>query len=385
METAGLDILIARHLDGSATEAERTALDAALCSDPQAARALARAARIDAGLRLLHQAVEAPSGSSITARIAYAEGRVAQRSALRSRLRPRRSVRFLPWLAMAASMLLAVGVWWAARSADSFTTGDSLAGTVTIPGGGSISLSAEAQARVEGGTEAPRLLLDRGRAACEVATRTGRPPFTVVLAQGEVRVVGTRFVVVAGPTARVTVERGEVEVLGQGRTERIGAGAIALLAAGEPPAAFRPLSRLINAAWSSSMPGHAAMPAGQGPTGVPSQRFTGGRDHWFRMLWQTTPEDWSRFQGLSLVLRGHGRFQIALGLDEVEDAERFVAGDLQPDATWREVRIPFEAFQRDKVFQPGLPNQVLMLDAVRGLAIHALEPIDLQVERVGLY
>ena len=68
--------------------------------------------------------------------------------------------------------------------------------------------------------------LDRGRVECDVAPRHGRPPFLVEAGSVEVRVVGTHFTVTrTGDDVTVDVQRGQVEVVSDGRPSRVGAGA----------------------------------------------------------------------------------------------------------------------------------------------------------------
>jgi len=99
------------------------------------------------------------------------------------------------------------------------TAADAL--SVTLVDGS--SLKVEPRSRVEVGERNPsalKLLLARGRIACDVTHRDGRS-FVVAAGGVEVRVVGTRFSVAneeagAGRRVEVRVERGVVEVRGSG-------------------------------------------------------------------------------------------------------------------------------------------------------------------------
>ena len=110
------------------------------------------------------------------------------------------------------------------------TAADAL--SVTLVDGS--SLKVEPRSRVEVGDRTPsalKLVLARGRIACDVTHREGRS-FVVAAGGVEVRVVGTRFSVAneeaeAGRRVEVRVERGVVEVRGAGpgaEVERVEAG-----------------------------------------------------------------------------------------------------------------------------------------------------------------
>jgi transmembrane sensor len=99
------------------------------------------------------------------------------------------------------------------------TAADAL--SVTLVDGS--SLKVEPRSRVEVGDRTPsalKLVLARGRIACDVTHRPGRS-FVVAAGGVEVRVVGTRFAVAneeaeGGTRVEVRVERGTVEVRGSG-------------------------------------------------------------------------------------------------------------------------------------------------------------------------
>ena len=104
------------------------------------------------------------------------------------------------------------------------TAADALA--VTLVDGS--SLKVEPRSRVEVGSRTPsalKLVLARGRIACDVTHREGRS-FVVAAGGVEVRVVGTRFSVAneeaeGGTRVEVRVERGVVEVRGAGRDAEV--------------------------------------------------------------------------------------------------------------------------------------------------------------------
>ncbi len=89
------------------------------------------------------------------------------------------------------------------------------------------------------------LVLDHGRAHFEVAPRAGRAPFVVHVGAVRVTVVGTGFTVLRdGESAQVEVTHGVVEVVADGRRDRVAAGQVwdhgvlrdGPLAAAAPPA-----------------------------------------------------------------------------------------------------------------------------------------------------
>jgi TolA-binding protein len=108
------------------------------------------------------------------------------------------------------------------------TAADALA--VTLGDGSSLKVEPRSRVEVRDRTAASlKLVLARGRIACDVTHREGRS-FVVAASGVEVRVVGTRFTVAneeaeAGRRVEVRVERGVVEVLGaDGEIVRVAAG-----------------------------------------------------------------------------------------------------------------------------------------------------------------
>lgn len=71
------------------------------------------------------------------------------------------------------------------------------------------------------------LVLDHGRAHFEVAPRVGRAPFVVHVGAVRVTVIGTGFTVIRdGESAQVEVVHGIVEVVADGRRDRVAAGQV---------------------------------------------------------------------------------------------------------------------------------------------------------------
>ena len=108
------------------------------------------------------------------------------------------------------------------------TAADALA--VTLVDGSSLKVEPRSRVEVRDRTaSALKLVLARGRIACDVTHREGRS-FVVAAGGVEVRVVGTRFTVAneeaqAGRRVEVRVERGTVEVRGSdGEVARVEAG-----------------------------------------------------------------------------------------------------------------------------------------------------------------
>lgn len=95
------------------------------------------------------------------------------------------------------------------------------------------------------------LVLDHGRAHFEVAPRAGRAPFVVHVGAVRVTVIGTGFTVIRdGESAQVEVTHGVVEVVADGRRDRVAAGQVwdhgllrdgTLAAAPAAPAPFAPV------------------------------------------------------------------------------------------------------------------------------------------------
>lgn len=70
-----------------------------------------------------------------------------------------------------------------------------------------------------------RVILERGAVDCSIPPQKARAPFVVIAGEVQVSVTGTQFSVARfGDTAEVTVQRGEVTILANGRRYQVGAG-----------------------------------------------------------------------------------------------------------------------------------------------------------------
>jgi ferric-dicitrate binding protein FerR (iron transport regulator) len=107
--------------------------------------------------------------------------------------------------------------------------------------GSSLALEDGTELRLDdAGDGSRRVALVRGRLRAEVAPQPAGRPLRLAAAQGEVRVLGTRFAVECDPdTLRVAVEQGRVEVQrpGDAAAVAVAAGEVARLAPGAPPQA----------------------------------------------------------------------------------------------------------------------------------------------------
>jgi hypothetical protein len=153
-------------------------------------------------------------------------------------------------------------------------------------GGASLDVGPRSELDVSGDdTRGVRVHLDRGRVACAVAPRHGRPPFVVEAGDVLVRVVGTRLAVSRGDDGvAVDVTSGVVEVEEHGEIHRVGAGerwpALPVAAteaaspetrspASAPPVEMRPASRAIAPAPAPRAPASAPETTSEAPPIVP--------------------------------------------------------------------------------------------------------------------
>ncbi len=120
-----------------------------------------------------------------------------------------------PALAIAASALLAIGaLYWFARipepAGQHYVTAPAEIRTITLTDGSTITLSGAGEASVAIEDNERRVHLTAGYALFDVQHDPNRP-FVVETPQGDIRVVGTQFVVrIAGDEVRTTVLRGSV-------------------------------------------------------------------------------------------------------------------------------------------------------------------------------
>jgi transmembrane sensor len=118
-------------------------------------------------------------------------------------------------LAIAAAAVLALGgyAWVAHQSAppaQHIATEPGALRTITLADGSTIELSGASEAVLAVGEHERRVELLEGHALFDVTHDSGRP-FVVETPQGDIRVLGTQFVVrIAGDTVRTTVLRGAV-------------------------------------------------------------------------------------------------------------------------------------------------------------------------------
>jgi transmembrane sensor len=119
------------------------------------------------------------------------------------------------WLAVAASMLIAVGVgtyFAIAPTGERYSTPIGGIASVPLPDGSSVTLNTASEVRVELTPNERHIRLDKGEAFFEVAKDPSRP-FIVQVGTKRVIAVGTKFSVRRdGDDVRVAVTEGKVEV-----------------------------------------------------------------------------------------------------------------------------------------------------------------------------
>ncbi|MBO9711629.1 FecR family protein [Sphingomonas sp.] len=143
-----------------------------------------------------------------------AEAKAGARAEARVVPMPRRRVMPLPQLALAASLLLVVGIGallWLLE-APSYSTSVGEQKVATLEDGSRIALNTDSRLEVHYGAAERRVELERGEAMFEVAHNAARP-FIVVAGTTRVRAVGTSFIVRReGDTVVVTLIQGKVAV-----------------------------------------------------------------------------------------------------------------------------------------------------------------------------
>ncbi len=120
-----------------------------------------------------------------------------------------------PAIAIAVSALLAIGaLYWFSRTPDPagqhYATAPAEIRTITLADGSTLTLSGAGEASVSIKGDERRVRLNAGYALFDVQHDEARP-FIVETPQGDIRVLGTEFVVrIAGDEVRTTVLRGSV-------------------------------------------------------------------------------------------------------------------------------------------------------------------------------
>lgn len=158
-----------------------------------------------------------------------------------------------PALAIAASALLAIGaLYWFTRAptapAEHYATNPAEVRTIELADGSTIVLSGATEASVSFDDNERRVELGEGYALFDVQHDPSRP-FIVHTPQGDIRVLGTSFVVRVGETqVRTTVIRGRVS----GAAER--SGLLRVLGAREPVTAQANEEIIFNAEGASIVP-----------------------------------------------------------------------------------------------------------------------------------
>ncbi|MBL7224102.1 MAG: FecR domain-containing protein [Candidatus Brocadiae bacterium] len=225
--------LIGRFLEGGLADAETTELGRALATDPALAEALARACRVDACLAV-HFSIQAQALDMTTA--VSGRGTFGQTA---SRRLPAR------WVA-AAVVTIAVLVGWTmsrrpypgprvtGRFTDSdgesirrgtvLRTADAQREALTLGGYCRVDVDPDSVVRVAGSPRRERIVLERGRVACDIEPGAGQ--FTVETKHCTVSVRGTRFAV------ELLESQGGHAMLGKHVLVKVFAGAVLVAAAG---------------------------------------------------------------------------------------------------------------------------------------------------------
>ena len=247
--------LIARYLDRAATDAEVAELTRRLREDPDAADAFARACRRDAWLsRRFH---EQRSGEHFRGMLEGAE-----------LVRPprRRGRRPAAWAAAAIAVVAgAVLCWvaWSSRYPPPEVTGTlkireggplrqgaiveagSEGATLTLGGYCRIDVDPNSAIRLAGSPRNERIVLERGRVACDIEPGAGR--FAVETEQATISVRGTRFAV------ELLEGQGGQAMLNRHVLVKVFAGAVLVAAAGA--------QEVVNAGEEKLVPGKVVVTA----------------------------------------------------------------------------------------------------------------------------
>ena len=229
-----IDSILGHWRDGEATASE-IADAAAQLNGPEGPRLLDNL-RIEALLASRRPDAAAACLARVRAVLTQGRSSVHRRAVAGVRLRVRQR-RFLRWSALAAVILLAIGLGWlnTRRTAplldgrplmgEAITLADGASGVLTWPDGSRVELAGPAQAEVANA----QLHLIRGSLSAEIAPQ-GSGRFAISTPHGEAAVLGTRFRVLTGDATAVLVDEGRVAFAGR----EITAGGVALAGPGVP-------------------------------------------------------------------------------------------------------------------------------------------------------
>lgn len=139
-----------------------------------------------------------------------------ERPARRLSLQPVRRGAMAAMMAIAASLVLAIGVWrmefFDPLTVQSYRTAVGEVKTFALPDGSRVTLAADSRVRATFSKRRRGVDLAQGRAWFDIASDPAKP-FTVIAATTQIRVVGTQFDVVRAPDdVSVSVARGIVRV-----------------------------------------------------------------------------------------------------------------------------------------------------------------------------
>lgn len=212
--------------ESAPTAAEQQALDAWLAQDPAHRERLGRMQRLWDGIAL---DAHAPELLPLRRRALAA----VQAAGRRRWTRPR--FRVAPWLAVAAALVLAIGITFLLRDPSTlYATRVGEQRAVVLADGSTMVLDADTAVRVRFGDDRRDLTLERGRASFKVAKNPLRP-FAVTSGNSVVVAVGTAFSVERlSSELRVALYEGHVAVLRD--TGRGPAAQLARIAGAREPA-----------------------------------------------------------------------------------------------------------------------------------------------------
>lgn len=245
-----LDVLISRHLDGTASRDEMRDLDERVQRDPAARRALLLAAAQDAQLRELLVPGDALGGRRASRWRRWAVGAVAAVMLAAGGLALLAARYPAPRVSGAYSV---VGGGEVGRG--SVITAEAPSATLALGGYCRVGLEPGSRLRIEGGKRAEQVFLERGAVTCEADRGVGA--FAVRTPVGTASVKGTRF------SVRMIEEKGERKMFGKRMFVRVFAGAVlvsgawgaTLLHGGEGVALPPPEAALVKIVSTLDLPG----------------------------------------------------------------------------------------------------------------------------------